>query len=454
LAPASLVNGHRGKAWWRDSLRRRLLALADLTTAFVVALMLVQNAGGGAALRVFAVLPLWIVLAKLFALYDRDHRTLRHLTVDDFPRLILWVALATIGSAAALRLVSDRPLRDAGIVSAWIVGCVAAVVGRTLARFAWRRLTPPERTLIIGDGRLAEVTRRKLDLFVDMHLQLVGHSMGTGVGAGGVELPDGIDRVVVACQPLDERLLAELIPACRKRRVKLSFVPPVDGMFGTAVQLDHVADLPVVQVSTWDVGRSTMLLKRLIDVAAAAVALVTLTPLFALIAAAIKLDTQGPVLFSQRRAGLGGKPFGIFKFRTMVANAEAMLPDLVPLDRLDEPVFKLSHDPRITRVGRFLRRASLDELPQLVNVLKGDMSLVGPRPEQVELVERYTPEERFRLAVKPGLTGPMQVFGRGRLTLHERLALERDYIENLSLGRDLRILALTVAPLLTGRGAF
>ena len=138
----------------------------------------------------------------------------------------------------------------------------------------------------------------------------------------------------------------------------------------------------------------------------------------------------------------------------MVVDAEDRLPDLVPFEKLRDPMFKLQNDPRTTRVGRFLRRTSLDELPQMLNVLKGDMSLVGPRPEQVDLVERYRPEHRFRLAVKPGITGPMQVYGRGELTFEERLAVEREYVENLSLGRDLRILALTVPIVLARRGAF
>ena len=139
------------------------------------------------------------------------------------------------------------------------------------------------------------------------------------------------------------------------------------------------------------------------------------------------------------------------KFRTMVVGAEERLP--VAIDELRVPMFKLRDDPRVTRVGRLLRRTSLDELPQLWNVLRGEMSLVGPRPEQVELVELYAPEHRFRLSVKPGLTGPMQVSGRGGLTFEERLAVERDYIEHLSVARDFRILALTVAPVLNGHGA-
>jgi lipopolysaccharide/colanic/teichoic acid biosynthesis glycosyltransferase len=169
---------------------------------------------------------------------------------------------------------------------------------------------------------------------------------------------------------------------------------------------------------------------------------------------AIRLDSRGPVIFTQFRAGTGGRPFRMYKLRTMTADAEESLSEIVRLEDLREPMFKLPNDPRVTRVGRLLRRFSFDELPQLVNVLRGQMSIVGPRPEQVELVERYAPEHRFRLEVKPGMTGPMQVFGRGELSFGERLAVELDYVENMSLGRDLRILFQTAPAIIRGTGAF
>ena len=172
-----------------------------------------------------------------------------------------------------------------------------------------------------------------------------------------------------------------------------------------------------------------------------------------LVALVIKLDSRGPVIYSQRRAGIRGRPFRIRKFRTMVRDAEEQLEALVPFAELSEPMFKLPNDPRVTRVGRFLRRWSIDELPQLFNVLAGQMSLVGPRPEQIDLVERYAPEHRFRLSVKPGMTGPMQIYGRGALSFSERLAVERAYVENLSLGSDFRILVMTVGAVLSGKGA-
>jgi lipopolysaccharide/colanic/teichoic acid biosynthesis glycosyltransferase len=190
------------------------------------------------------------------------------------------------------------------------------------------------------------------------------------------------------------------------------------------------------------------------DVVFSVAGLVVLAPLFPLVAAAIRLDSRGPVIFTQSRAGAGGRPFRMYKLRTMTADAEESLSEIVRLEDLREPMFKLPNDPRVTRVGRLLRRFSFDELPQLVNVLRGQMSIVGPRPEQVELVERYAPEHRFRLEVKPGMTGPMQVFGRGELSFGERLAVELDYVENVSLGRDLRILFQTVPAIIRGTGAF
>ncbi|PKO21859.1 MAG: hypothetical protein CVU38_12450 [Chloroflexi bacterium HGW-Chloroflexi-1] len=195
-------------------------------------------------------------------------------------------------------------------------------------------------------------------------------------------------------------------------------------------------------------------LKRLIDLTVALGGLILSALPMAIIALAVRLNSSGPAIFVQTRVGQNGQPFRIFKFRTMVDRAEAQLPQLVNLDALSQPAFKLRDDPRVTRVGRFLRRFSLDELPQLVNVLAGEMSMVGPRPEEDALVTRYTDDQRRRLAVKPGMTGPMQVNGRGDLPFEQRLALELDYIEHYSLRRDLAILLRTLPAVLRGEGAY
>jgi lipopolysaccharide/colanic/teichoic acid biosynthesis glycosyltransferase len=190
------------------------------------------------------------------------------------------------------------------------------------------------------------------------------------------------------------------------------------------------------------------------DILGTLLGLILTAPLMALIACLIVLDSPGPVFFSQLRVGRDGRPFRMFKFRSMADGAEEMLEQLVNIEELDPPAFKLKDDPRMTRVGRILRRLSLDELPQLFNVLKGDMSLVGPRPEEMRLVERYQDWHRQRLAVKPGMTGPMQISGRGDLSLDERVQLEIDYIEHHSLWRDVTILLRTIPAVIQGRGSY
>jgi lipopolysaccharide/colanic/teichoic acid biosynthesis glycosyltransferase len=195
-------------------------------------------------------------------------------------------------------------------------------------------------------------------------------------------------------------------------------------------------------------------LKRMMDVVGAAIGFLLSVPLMVLVAVLIRIDSPGPIIFKQRRVGLFGQEFRVYKFRTMVENAEELLDQLVDLQALDEPVFKIRNDPRVTPIGRFLRRWSLDELPQFLNVLNGDMSLVGPRPEEVRIVQYYNDFHRVRLLAKPGMTGPVQVSGRGDLSLRARVELEIDYIQNYSLGKDLQILLKTIPVVIQGKGSY
>jgi lipopolysaccharide/colanic/teichoic acid biosynthesis glycosyltransferase len=178
------------------------------------------------------------------------------------------------------------------------------------------------------------------------------------------------------------------------------------------------------------------------------------TPITLAAALAIKLDSAGPVFFSHERIGENGKSFRMHKLRTMVTGAEDQVSQVLATNPLQGPVFKIPDDPRVTKVGRFLRRWSLDEIPQLWNVLRGDMSLVGPRPEEAWVVEQYNDQQRMRLAIKPGLTGPMQVSGRGDLDMEARLQLELDYIRNYSIRKDLEILIKSLPAVISGKGAY
>jgi exopolysaccharide biosynthesis polyprenyl glycosylphosphotransferase len=432
-----------------------MLAFADLIATAVAAGAVSVSIGSAWP---FVFLPLWLLVAKLLGLYDRDHKALRHLTADEVPALIAWAA--TISALLAV-LLALTPAEGFGSVDAAEFGLVvvlAAVVTRSLARRLWWIWTPPEAVGMIGDESGLASMRRKLGLFRDMHFELAVEQRVEEISEGEsrtrnlLAIADGVDRVVVAADIVDPELITELIAICRRRQVKLSVVSPLRGRAVPSLQISQLADLPILEYNTWDASRSSLVIKRTFDLMTAALGLLVLLPLLPFIALAIKLDSRGPVFFTQVRAGLGGRPFRIYKFRTMRLGAEASLDEVVRLEELSEPVFKVRDDPRVTRVGSVLRRLSLDELPQLFNVLLGEMSIVGPRPEQVEIVERYTSEDRVRLTVKPGITGPMQVFGRGELTFDERLAV--DYIENPSLGRDLRILLHTVPAVLRGTGAF
>ena len=455
-SPDETVAGRAFAPYGPEPLLRRMLAVGDvLSIAAAAVIVALWGSGPGAALLLVLFAPVWIVTAKLAGLYDRDHRTLRHLTVDELPWLVVW----TLSSTAVLTLLLEPfPALDLTANDRLLVWGTALGLGfafRAGMRALWRRLTSPQRVVIVGDGPLAQAVVRKLELFPDIHAEIAGRVESCSMLHERLEeIAENVDRIVIACSELSDNLLEKLLPFCRLRGVKLTVVPPTRGMFGTATHLTHIAELPLLDYNTWDISRTTVALKRALDIFLAVVGLVLTLPLFFFAGLATVLDSGFPIFFRQTRAGEHAHPFQMLKFRTMVRGAEAKLPDLVRFDELADPMFKLKADPRVTRVGRVLRRTSLDELPQLINVLRGEMSIVGPRPEQLDLVERYAPEHRFRLHVKPGLTGPMQVYGRGELTFDERLAVEREYVENLSLARDVRILLMTLPAVFGRRGAF
>jgi exopolysaccharide biosynthesis polyprenyl glycosylphosphotransferase len=454
----------------RGALLRRLLAAGDW--AALIAALCVATAATAAtdvATLFWATLlsPVWLMVVKVHGLYDNDHRRIRHSTLDELPALISVSALGTLALDGLLALTPVGPL-SAG--SALIVGfgfLVASFFVRGVLRFLWHQLTGTSVGLMIGPAGAADMVARRLSTHPEARLHLVGYLAPAGE-APAAELPrlgsiadiskaareHDVERVVVTEREMSEQAAEKLIEECKAAGLGLTFLPQHFGLLGPGIELNRLAELPVLDFRFSDPPRSTMAMKRLIDVLVSGLLLALLSPLMLTIAVAILLDTGPPVFFRQRRAGRDGEPFTMLKYRTMVADAEERLQELVDLKKLEEPAFKIPDDPRVTRVGRFLRRASLDELPQLINVLRGDMSLVGPRPEEEAVVALYDERQRVRLAVKPGLTGPMQVYGRGDLTFEERLAMERDYLDNLSVAGDLAILLRTPRAIFRGEGAY
>jgi lipopolysaccharide/colanic/teichoic acid biosynthesis glycosyltransferase len=221
---------------------------------------------------------------------------------------------------------------------------------------------------------------------------------------------------------------------------------------GSSVVFDDLHGVTLMGVRRFDLKRSSALLKRAFDLLGASLGLLTVSPLMAAIAIAIQLDSKGPVLFKQLRVGRDGRRFGLLKFRTMVPNAEELKHTLTDLNEAQEGLFKIVEDPRVTRVGRLLRKTALDELPQLFNVLRGEMSLVGPRPLIVDEDRKIEGWSRRRLALHPGITGHWQILGPASVSLREMVAIDYLYVANWSLWTDVKILLRTVPHVLCRRG--
>jgi exopolysaccharide biosynthesis polyprenyl glycosylphosphotransferase len=279
-------------------------------------------------------------------------------------------------------------------------------------------------------------------------------SLGTVDRIGRVVEDNHVDEVVIALPAASHQQVLRIMDHCRKGGVDFRVVPDLYQIRLNRVDVDTVNGIPLIAVSKSRILGWNLLLKRIMDVAVSTVLLICLSPLMGLVALAIRLDSPGPVLFRQQRVGRNGAPFTLLKFRSMRVGAEEQLDEVIALNEASGPIFKVRNDPRMTRVGRFLRRTSIDELPQMINVLRGEMSWVGPRPPIPQEVEKYEDWHRRRLEVSPGITGLWQVSGRSEIPFDEMVMLDIYYIENWSLGMDIRILLRTVPAVLTGGGAY
>ncbi len=454
----------------RGALLRRLLAVGDwvaLMAALCLATATTAETDVATLFWAALVSPVWILVLKWHGLYDKDHRRIRHSTLDELPQLISASALGTLALDGLLALSPVGPLSAASAIIVGVGALAGCFVLRAVLRFLWHRLTGVATGLMIGSAEAADLVARRLHTHPETRLHLIGYlgpadegpakelpRLGSAADISKVAGEHDVERVVVTEQGMSEQDAEALIEECKAAGLGLTFLPRHFGLLGPGIELNRLAELPVLDFRFSDPPRSTMALKRAMDVAVSGLLLTLLSPLLLTIVVAILIDTGRPVFFRQRRAGKEGEPFTLVKFRTMSVDAEARLGELVDLNRLEEPAFKIASDPRVTRSGRFLRRTSLDELPQVINVLFGDMSLVGPRPEEEAVVALYDERQRARLAIRPGLTGPMQVYGRGDLTFEERLAMERDYLDNLSVTGDIAILLRTPRAIIRGDGAY
>jgi exopolysaccharide biosynthesis polyprenyl glycosylphosphotransferase len=462
----------------RGWLVRRMLVLADvvgLAAAFLT-IEAVFGPGSGAdntlhpALEfafLAATLPLWIVMARLYSLYDLDEERTHHPTTDDIVRVFHLVTVCTWTSFAVIWVTGIANPEVPKVIVFWGLAVALIVAARTCAR-AWcrSRLTYIQNTVIVGAGEVGQIVARKLLRHSEYGINLVGFvdtapkEMHEGlehvsVLASPEELPEliklfDIERVIIAFSNDSAEETLELVRSLNDLPVQVDIVPRLFELVGPSVKIDTLEGLPLVELPPPSLTRSSWWIKRAIDATAAAIALFLTAPLFAYIALRVKLDSPGPVFFRQKRLGQGQREFEVLKFRTMKVGADSsehrdfirasMDPRTAPSTN---GLFKLDRNDVVTRSGRWLRGTSLDELPQLINVLRGDMSLVGPRPCIDYEVECFEPHHFDRFLVPAGITGLWQVTARAQATFKEALDMDVAYARGWSLGLDLRLLCRT-----------
>jgi exopolysaccharide biosynthesis polyprenyl glycosylphosphotransferase len=477
-SPPSLRLLGRGRrnsisVWGRDAIYRRTLVAADALAAAAALLVTRQVLGPGhPAIRTVVAVPLIVAMSKLVGIYDRQALLVRKSTLDEVPALFQLATLYAlmIWLLNGIVITNSHDRRD--LLVEWAMLFILLLAAHVAARWLSRRMTRAERCLVIGDRATAERIERKLTARPSLHANVVafvpiermgdpGRGVETARDAGGLAWEGAdlqalvsnthADRIIVAPQMADADDVLSLIRTATALQLRVSVVPRVLEVVGSSVEFDDVEGLPLLCMRSVHLSRSSQVIKRALDVSVAVLVLTVLSPLLVLIALAIKLDSRGRVLFRQLRVGRDGEPFEMLKFRTMVVGAHERRDELQHLNQADG-LFKIADDPRITRVGALLRRTSLDELPQLWNVIRGDMSLVGPRPLVVEEDQRVQGWERRRLQLTPGMTGHWQVLGSARIPLHEMVKIDYLYVTNWSLWNDVKILLRTIPYVMGRRG--
>jgi exopolysaccharide biosynthesis polyprenyl glycosylphosphotransferase len=433
----------------REQIYRRYLACADGVAALVSAIAAAAITSTHLTWLVVAAPAVLVVGAKVQGLYDRDDLVIRKSTWSELPRLLTLTAVTTlIGYAARSQLLGGQNSRAGFFLALWLGLVASMLAGRTLARRIARARAPDERCVIVGDAAycaglgegIAHINGVTLVCTVPL-AELAGsadalHALTQRVSA---------HRLIIAFdRQLSDVATLELVRLAKAIGLRVSLLPSVMAAVGGSVVVDQLAGYTLLGVPRFGLSKSSATIKRAADVLGALAALIILAPVMVIAAVLIKIDTRGPVFFQQTRVGRRGTRFGMLKFRSMVNGADALKVGLSNLNEAGDGMFKIAADPRVTVVGRALRRTKIDELPQLFNVLAGKMSLVGPRPLVLEEDEQIIGLDRRRLHLTPGMTGPWQILGSSEVPITEMAKLDYLYIANWSLWEDLRILGQTL----------
>ena len=410
-----------------------------------------------------------VVLLQVEGLYRRGRRQ----ALLDQLGIITRSSIVTGAIIAALSFVLRPPSQSRFV---FLYMCIAAIIALGLTRIVarsvqiarYRRGLDVRNVLVVGESNLAKTVLQRIAGDGSNGYRIAGFlaqgdapgnfgrfaALGTVAQTHAVLKERQIDEVIIALPATAHAEVMRIIDECKQHGVNFHIVPDMLEMSMSRVDVDTLGGIPLLGLRDNPLQGANLWLKRSVDLMVACCGLVIAAIPMLLVAIAIRLESPGPIIIAQTRIGKGGRPFQFYKFRSMVKNAEQLLPTLPTPNHAGRIIYKSPDDPRRTRVGRLIRRLSIDEAPQLFNVLKGDMSLVGPRPPLAREYAEYEDWMKARLEVTPGLTGLWQVSGRSDLVFDEMVLLDLYYIENWTPGLDIKILVQTIPAMLTGRGAY
>ena len=388
---------------------------------------------------------------------------------------LIMEVVVTVGVLLILVFLLKMTFVSRLVVGWFALTSIVLLVGSRLLIYWWyfvherNAIEQALNVLIIGSGRRAHVLARRLQESFEWNVNVVGYLDPEGRSMGrraGDKILGHVDQIktVLRDHVIEEVIIAvprsmlgdvqAIVDSCEEEGVRLLFMADLYDVKAQRVHLAMVGDIPLLGFEFVDRNQNALIAKRIFDIVVTLASMPLILPILLITALAIRLDSKGPILFLQERVGLHKKRFPMYKFRSMVVDAEERMKEIEHLNEAEGANFKIKDDPRITRVGRFIRKMSIDELPQLINVLKGDMSLVGPRPMSLRDVENFDKGiQRKRFSVRPGITGLWQVSGRSNLTFDQWIELDLEYIDHWSFGLDIRILLRTIPVVLLSRGA-
>ena len=476
------VASHGRRGW----LMRRLLLAADvvgLSIAFLVTEVVFGSSGSPDTFKLadeialfFLAIPIFVLGSQLFGLYDRDEERADHSTGDELSRVFLLATACVFLLTRGVALLRGNEPDLAKMTVFWLLLCLVVASARITARTVGRRSSSyVQNTVIVGAGAVGQLVGRKLLQHREYGINLLGFVdehpterrpdlgdltiLGTPSELREITAREQIDRIIVAFSNDRHESLLPLIRTLRDAGIQVDVVPRLFEVVGPKTTMHTVEGVPLVGLPPLKIPRTSMAAKRGLDVITALLALIVAAPFFLIAATAIKLESSGPIFFRQRRLGKDMREFTMLKFRTMGADVDESAHRAyitatmqAPTAQEENRLFKLDRSAEITRVGGWLRKSSLDELPQLINILKGEMSLVGPRPCLAYEVAHFAPHHFDRFLVPAGLTGLWQVSARAHSPFSEALDLDVLYAQSWSFGLDLSLLARTPLQLLRPHG--